>query len=139
MSCVLYFGTAEDTAEVILLKALILQLICLYQKVVPHLVSQCKFDFSKLLKGNVFGIIKLQLLLFLKLIFSNKWPLTLVFICLGIVSEKGIKDEVPPVLQHHVLQLALDLPASKFSWFRMQVRKLNSLIYFYFWFKTHLF
>ncbi|XP_063349998.1 nucleolar pre-ribosomal-associated protein 1 [Pelmatolapia mariae] len=79
---------AEDTAEVILLKALILQVICLYQKVVPHLVSQCKFDFSKLLKG--------------------------------IVSEKGIKDEVPPVLQHHVLQLALDLPASKFSWFRMQ-------------------
>uniref|UniRef100_A0A668T7V7 URB1 ribosome biogenesis homolog n=1 Tax=Oreochromis aureus TaxID=47969 RepID=A0A668T7V7_OREAU len=77
-----------DTAEVILLKALILQVICLYQKVVPHLVSQCKFDFSKLLKG--------------------------------IVSEKGIKDEVPPVLQHHVLQLALDLPASKFSWFRMQ-------------------
>lgn len=135
----LYFGTAEDTAEVILLKALILQLICLYQKVVPHLVSQCKFDFSKLLKGNVFGIIKLQLLLFLKLIFSNKWLLTLDFICPGIVSEKGIKDEVPPVLQHHVLQLALDLPASKFSWFRMQVRKLNSLIYFYFWFKTHLF
>lgn len=135
----LYFGTAEDTAEVILLKALILQLICLYQKVVPHLVSQCKFDFSKLLKGNVFGIIKLQLLLFLKLIFSNKWLLILVFICPGIVSEKGIKDEVPPVLQHHVLQLALDLPASKFSWFRMQVRKLNSLIYFYFWFKTHLF
>lgn len=60
----LYFGTAEDTAEVILLKTLILQLICLYQKVVPHLVSQCKFDFSKLLKGNVFGVIKLQLLLF---------------------------------------------------------------------------
>uniref|UniRef100_A0A3Q4G050 URB1 ribosome biogenesis homolog n=1 Tax=Neolamprologus brichardi TaxID=32507 RepID=A0A3Q4G050_NEOBR len=79
---------SEDTAEVILLKALILQLICLYQKVVPHLVSQCKFDFSKLLKG--------------------------------IVSEKGIKEEIPPVLQHHVLQLALDLPASKFSWFRMQ-------------------
>uniref|UniRef100_A0A3B4FUG2 URB1 ribosome biogenesis homolog n=1 Tax=Pundamilia nyererei TaxID=303518 RepID=A0A3B4FUG2_9CICH len=73
------------STEVILLKALILQVICLYQKVVPHLVSQCKFDFSKLLKG--------------------------------IVSEKGIKDEVPPVLQHHVLQLALDLPASKFSWF----------------------
>lgn len=64
---------------------------------------------------------------------------TVFFICPGIVSEKGIKDEVPPVLQHHVLQLALDLPASKFSWFCMQVRKLNSLIYFYFWFKTHLF
>lgn len=37
----------------ILLKALILQVICLYQKVVPHLVNQCKFDFSKLFKGNI--------------------------------------------------------------------------------------
>lgn len=51
----LYFWWAvAETAEVILLKALILQVICLYQKVVPHLVSQCKFDFSKLLKGNIF-------------------------------------------------------------------------------------
>uniref|UniRef100_A0A672FZC2 URB1 ribosome biogenesis homolog n=1 Tax=Salarias fasciatus TaxID=181472 RepID=A0A672FZC2_SALFA len=73
---------------VILLKALILQVICLYQKVVPHLVSQCKFDFSKLLKG--------------------------------IVSEKGMREEVPPMLQQQILQLALDLPASKFSWFRIQ-------------------
>uniref|UniRef100_A0A3B4UFA2 URB1 ribosome biogenesis homolog n=1 Tax=Seriola dumerili TaxID=41447 RepID=A0A3B4UFA2_SERDU len=77
-----------ETAEVIMLKALILQVICLYQKVVPHLVSQCKFDFSKLLKG--------------------------------IVSEKGMREEVPPVLQYQILQLALDLPASKFSWFRIQ-------------------
>ncbi|KAG8001883.1 Nucleolar pre-ribosomal-associated protein 1 [Nibea albiflora] len=77
-----------ETAEVILLKALILQVICLYQKVVPHLVSQCKFDFSKLLKG--------------------------------IVSEKGMREEVPPVLQYQILQLALELPASKFSWFRLQ-------------------
>nr|XP_046245595.1 nucleolar pre-ribosomal-associated protein 1 [Scatophagus argus] len=77
-----------ETAEVILLKALILQVICLYQKVVPHLVSQCKFDFSKLLKG--------------------------------IVSEKGMREEVPPVLQYQILQLALELPASKFSWFRIQ-------------------
>ncbi|XP_039986899.1 nucleolar pre-ribosomal-associated protein 1 [Xiphias gladius] len=77
-----------ETAEVILLKALILQVICLYQKVVPHLVNQCKFDFSKLLKG--------------------------------IVSEKGMREEVPPVLQYQILQLALDLPASKFSWFRIQ-------------------
>ncbi|XP_076592199.1 nucleolar pre-ribosomal-associated protein 1 [Chaetodon auriga] len=77
-----------ETAEVVLLKALILQVICLYQKVVPHLVNQCKFDFSKLLKG--------------------------------IVSEKGIREEVPPVLQYQILQLALDLPASKFSWFRIQ-------------------
>ncbi|XP_070761902.1 nucleolar pre-ribosomal-associated protein 1 [Enoplosus armatus] len=77
-----------ETAEVILLKALILQVICLYQRVVPHLVCQCKFDFSKLLKG--------------------------------IVSEKGMREEVPPVLQYQILQLALDLPASKFSWFRIQ-------------------
>ncbi|KAM4566488.1 nucleolar pre-ribosomal-associated protein 1 [Odontesthes bonariensis] len=77
-----------ETAEVILLKALILQVICLYQKVVPHLIVQCKFDFSKLLKG--------------------------------IVSEKGMREEVPPVLQYQILQLALDLPASKFSWFRIQ-------------------
>ncbi|KAK2846727.1 hypothetical protein Q5P01_009726 [Channa striata] len=79
---------AAETVEVILLKALILQVICLYQKVVPHLVSQCKFDFSKLLKG--------------------------------IVSEDGMREEVPPVLQYQILQLALDLPATKFSWFRMQ-------------------
>uniref|UniRef100_A0A665V0P4 URB1 ribosome biogenesis homolog n=1 Tax=Echeneis naucrates TaxID=173247 RepID=A0A665V0P4_ECHNA len=77
-----------ETAEVIMLKALILQVICLYQKVVPHLVSQCKFDFSKLLKG--------------------------------IVSEKGMREEVPPVLQHQILQLALELPASKFSWFHTE-------------------
>lgn len=51
------FKTATETAEIILLKALILQNICLYQKVVPHLVSQCKFDFSKLLKGNIFRIV----------------------------------------------------------------------------------
>ncbi|KAM4627721.1 nucleolar pre-ribosomal-associated protein 1 [Polymixia lowei] len=77
-----------ETVEVILRKAFILQVICLYQKVVPHLVSQCKFDFSKLFKG--------------------------------IVSEKGVKEEVPPVLQYQILQLALDLPSSKFTWFRIQ-------------------
>ncbi|XP_013868182.1 nucleolar pre-ribosomal-associated protein 1 [Austrofundulus limnaeus] len=77
-----------DAAEVILLKALILQVICLYQKVVPHLVMQSKFDFSKLLKG--------------------------------IVSEKGMRQEIPPILQYQILQLALDLPASKFSWCRIQ-------------------
>ncbi|XP_032401575.1 nucleolar pre-ribosomal-associated protein 1 isoform X2 [Xiphophorus hellerii] len=77
-----------ETAEVIVLKAFILQVICLYQKVVPHLVTQCKFDFSKLLKGIVF--------------------------------EKGMKEEIPPVLQYQILQLALNLPANKFSWFRLQ-------------------
>uniref|UniRef100_A0A3Q2ZYR6 URB1 ribosome biogenesis homolog n=1 Tax=Kryptolebias marmoratus TaxID=37003 RepID=A0A3Q2ZYR6_KRYMA len=81
-------GKIADAAEVILLKALILQVICLYQKVVPHLVMQCKFDFSKLLKG--------------------------------IVSEKGMREEIPPILQYQILQLALDLPASKFSWCRIQ-------------------
>ncbi|KAJ0022339.1 hypothetical protein NQD34_009829 [Periophthalmus magnuspinnatus] len=81
-------GQEAETAEVILLKALILQVICLYQKVVPHLVGQCKFDFSKLLKG--------------------------------ILSEGGVKEEVPPVLQYHILRIALELPSSKFSWFRLQ-------------------
>ncbi|KAM7399033.1 hypothetical protein PAMP_018327 [Pampus punctatissimus] len=88
--------SVAETAEIILLKALILQVICLYQKVVPHLVSQCKFDFSKLFKG--------------------------------IVSEKGMREEVPPVLQYQILQLALDLPASKFSWFRIQVKNIVSII-----------
>nr|XP_057936089.1 nucleolar pre-ribosomal-associated protein 1 isoform X2 [Doryrhamphus excisus] len=80
--------SAPEEPEVILLKALILQVICLYQKVVPHLVNQCRFDFSKFLKG--------------------------------VVSEGGVDEEVAPVLQHQILQLALDLPASKFSWFRFQ-------------------
>uniref|UniRef100_A0A3B5LBN4 Uncharacterized protein n=1 Tax=Xiphophorus couchianus TaxID=32473 RepID=A0A3B5LBN4_9TELE len=79
---------ADNKNEVIVLKAFILQVICLYQKVVPHLVTQCKFDFSKLLKGIVF--------------------------------EKGMKEEIPPVLQYQILQLALDLPANKFSWFHLQ-------------------
>lgn len=43
------FGS--DDAETILLKAVLLQVICLYQRVVPHVVTQCSFDFSKLLKG----------------------------------------------------------------------------------------
>lgn len=34
-----------------------------------------------------------------------------------------MREEVPPVLQHQILQLALDLPANKFSWFRMQVKE----------------
>uniref|UniRef100_A0A667Y0W1 URB1 ribosome biogenesis homolog n=1 Tax=Myripristis murdjan TaxID=586833 RepID=A0A667Y0W1_9TELE len=87
-------GHGNNSSEIILLKALILQVVCLYQKVVPHLVSQCKFDFSKLLKG--------------------------------IMSEKGMRDEVPPVLQYQILQLALDLPASKFSWFRIQVERTHT-------------
>lgn len=46
----------------------------------------------------------------------------IIFPYQGIVSETGMREEVPPVLQYQILQLALDLPASKFSWFRIQVR-----------------
>lgn len=42
-----------DDVEITLLKAVLLQVICLYQQVVPHLVAQSNFDFSKLIKGNV--------------------------------------------------------------------------------------
>ena len=45
------FNSDSDDAETILLKAVLLQVICLYQKVVPHVVMQYNFDFSKLLKG----------------------------------------------------------------------------------------
>lgn len=44
----------DQNQKLILFKALLLQVICLYQKVVPHLVIESKFDFSKLLKGNIF-------------------------------------------------------------------------------------
>uniref|UniRef100_A0A8C5AJB7 Nucleolar pre-ribosomal-associated protein 1 n=1 Tax=Gadus morhua TaxID=8049 RepID=A0A8C5AJB7_GADMO len=81
-------NTTTHRHIVIMLKALLLQVMCLYQKVAPHLVSLCKFDFSKLFRG--------------------------------IVSEEGLRGEVPPVLQHQVLQLALELPSSKFSWVRLQ-------------------
>ncbi|XP_056346462.1 nucleolar pre-ribosomal-associated protein 1 isoform X2 [Oenanthe melanoleuca] len=83
-------GVAEqhDDAEILLLKAALLQVICLYQKVVPHLVARSNFDFSKLLKG--------------------------------IVSEEGLREEVPPLLQHYILKVALELPANKFAWFRVQ-------------------
>ncbi|XP_054556286.1 nucleolar pre-ribosomal-associated protein 1 isoform X2 [Talpa occidentalis] len=77
-----------DDAETILLKAALLQVICLYQKVVPHVVMQYNFDFSKLLKG--------------------------------ITSEQGLREEVPPILQHHMLQVALELPASKLLWLKAQ-------------------
>ncbi|NXY42295.1 NPA1P protein, partial [Ceuthmochares aereus] len=79
---------SSDDAETLFLKAALLQVICLYQKVVPHLVARSNFDFSKLLKG--------------------------------IVTEKGLREEVPPVLQHHILKVALELPANKFAWFKVQ-------------------
>ncbi|XFF96411.1 hypothetical protein AB1E19_000036 [Capra hircus] len=78
----------SDDAETILLKAVLLQVICLYQKVVPHVVMQYNFDFSKLLKG--------------------------------VISEEGLREEVPPLLQHHILKVALELPASKFLWLKAQ-------------------
>uniref|UniRef100_A0A8C4PJU8 URB1 ribosome biogenesis homolog n=1 Tax=Equus asinus asinus TaxID=83772 RepID=A0A8C4PJU8_EQUAS len=82
------FCFRSDDAETILLKAVLLQVICLYQKVVPHVVMQYNFDFSKLLKG--------------------------------IISEQGLREEAPPVLQHHMLRVALELPASKFLWLKAQ-------------------
>ncbi|XP_075398487.1 nucleolar pre-ribosomal-associated protein 1 [Tenrec ecaudatus] len=78
----------SDDAETLLLKAVLLQVICLYQKVVPHVVMQYNFDFSKLLKG--------------------------------VILEQGLRDQVPPLLQHHLLKVALELPASKFSWLKAQ-------------------
>ncbi|XP_053561149.1 nucleolar pre-ribosomal-associated protein 1 [Bombina bombina] len=78
----------SDDVQTTLLKATLLQVLCLYQRVVPHLVAQSTFDFGKLLKG--------------------------------IVSEKGIREEVPPVLQYQILQVALELPANKFAWFKVQ-------------------
>ncbi|XP_008066646.1 nucleolar pre-ribosomal-associated protein 1 [Carlito syrichta] len=77
-----------DDAETILLKAVLLQVICLYQKVVPHVILQYNFDFSKLLKG--------------------------------VISEPGLHKEVPPILQHHMLKVALELPANKFLWLKAQ-------------------
>lgn len=44
-------GLGSDDAETLFLKAALLQVICLYQRVVPHLVARSNFDFSKLLKG----------------------------------------------------------------------------------------
>lgn len=49
-------SVCADDAETILLKAVLLQVICLYQKVVPHVVTQYNFDFSKLLKGGFQGL-----------------------------------------------------------------------------------
>ncbi|KAM6140617.1 LOW QUALITY PROTEIN: nucleolar pre-ribosomal-associated protein 1 [Pterocles gutturalis] len=78
----------SDDAETLFLKAATASGHMPYQKVVPHLVAQSTFDFSKLLKG--------------------------------IVTEKGLREEVPSVLQHHILKVALELPANKFAWFRVQ-------------------
>lgn len=39
----------------------------------------------------------------------------------GVISEQGLRDQVPPILQHHILKVALELPASKFLWLKAQV------------------
>lgn len=40
----------------------------------------------------------------------------------GIVSEQGpLPEQVPPILQHHMLKVALELPANKFMWLKAQV------------------
>ena len=146
-TCMFLSGWAgAETEEVILLKVLILQAICLYQKAVPHLVSQCKFDFNKLLKGNFLYLVHIYMLqIWCRGFFSSSFihflplypvrgrgfsPVIYLFFSLppGIMSEKGIREEVPLVLQYQILQLALDLPAGKFSWFRVQVKKLHCLI-----------
>lgn len=46
----------------------------------------------------------------------------------GIVTEQGLREEVPHVLQYHVLKVALELPANKFAWFRVQVRNLKAVL-----------
>lgn len=43
----------------------------------------------------------------------------------GVISEEGLREEVPPLLQHHILKVALELPASKFLWLKAQVRGRN--------------
>lgn len=45
--------SGPDDAETVLLRVALLQTIRLYQKVVPHVVTQSNFDFSKLLRGAV--------------------------------------------------------------------------------------
>lgn len=39
----------------------------------------------------------------------------------GVISEEGLREEVPVTLQHLVLKVALALPASKFLWLKAQV------------------
>ncbi|XP_051781694.1 nucleolar pre-ribosomal-associated protein 1 isoform X2 [Erpetoichthys calabaricus] len=75
-----------SNSGVILLKAVILQVLCLYQKVIPYVITQSTFDYSKMLNG--------------------------------IFTENIRRYVVPPVLQHQMLKLCLDLPANKFSWFQ---------------------
>lgn len=59
--------TAGDgNQKLILFKALLLQVMCLYHKVVPHLVTESKFDFSKLLKGEFSPLLKFSSLFGLK-------------------------------------------------------------------------
>jgi hypothetical protein len=43
----------------------------------------------------------------------------------GVISEQGLREEVPPILQHHMLKVALELPANKFLWLKAQVGSLD--------------
>lgn len=71
---------------------------------------------------------KLYVLFMMLVVLQQSLQYLLFFPYQGIVSEKGMREEVPPVLQYQILQLALDLPASKFSWFRIQVRIITIII-----------
>uniref|UniRef100_A0A8C4SW97 URB1 N-terminal domain-containing protein n=1 Tax=Erpetoichthys calabaricus TaxID=27687 RepID=A0A8C4SW97_ERPCA len=86
-----YKSSLNDLSNsgVILLKAVILQVLCLYQKVIPYVITQSTFDYSKMLNG--------------------------------IFTENIRRYVVPPVLQHQMLKLCLDLPANKFSWFQVSI------------------
>uniref|UniRef100_A0A671V9A0 URB1 ribosome biogenesis homolog n=1 Tax=Sparus aurata TaxID=8175 RepID=A0A671V9A0_SPAAU len=65
-------------------------------------------------------VFKLYVLIMMHVVLQQFLTMLIIFPYQGIVSETGMREEVPPVLQHQILQLALDLPASKFSWFRIQ-------------------
>ncbi|XP_057620444.1 nucleolar pre-ribosomal-associated protein 1 isoform X3 [Chionomys nivalis] len=51
---------------------------------------------------------------------NNKTPAASKAVQHGIISEQGPPKEVPPILQHHMLKVALELPASKFLWLKAQ-------------------
>lgn len=51
-----------------------------------------------------------------------------LFSATGVISEQGLQEEVPPILQHHILKVALELPASKFLWLKAQVGSRQLLL-----------
>ncbi|XP_053552665.1 nucleolar pre-ribosomal-associated protein 1, partial [Bombina bombina] len=108
----------SDDVQTTLLKATSTSGPVSVSRVVPHLVAQSTFDFGKPIKRPKMGLYKQEInnsdLKFLMYII---FPLNET---VGIVSEKGIREEVPPVLQYQILQVALELPANKFAWFKVQ-------------------